>query len=245
MNRAVVAACLVAGCASGRTASDIDASVGGNGGPDAKIYLDGQIEGTPDARPDAAAVVPPDAYVPDAYVCVPMAQQLLSNPVLDLNPAGTGWVLQNIDNAAPIVTDADGIAEHSAPYKAWLGGLEASDYGVTSVTDVLYQDVTIPVGTTALRLTAQYAVGGVEETDTVYDTAQVALVQTNGTPIEVVKSLSNTMPTAAWTAIDHTFTNASALAGMTVRLRMTSTNDVINWTNFYFDTFALTATVCQ
>jgi hypothetical protein len=72
---------------------------------------------------------------------------------------------------------------------------------------------------------------------------QVGLTQTNGTPIETAQSLSNANPTTAWTAFSKTFT--TNLSGQTVRLRLTSTNDIITATSFYYDTLALTATYCQ
>jgi hypothetical protein len=228
---------LLAGCASGRSAFDPPDAGGGGGGPDAKVWRDGAII---EPQVDAHVVVVPA----DAPAVQPAChdQQLLSNPVLDLNPSGMGWVQQNIDNQYPIITGDDGIAEHSPPFKAWLGGLEAFDYGVFSVTDVLYQDVTIPANTTQVRLTGVYEVRTTEVATTAYDTAQLALTRTDGTPLQIVKTLSNLTPTTAWTAID-TLAPAN-LAGQTVRLRITTTNDVIDVTSFYFDTLALTATIC-
>jgi hypothetical protein len=252
--RAAVAVVLLAGCAQGR------ATVAPSDG-DILPPVDGTIEGEidamadaklppVDAKPDAPPVQPdapppPDAAPPpptDAYQCTVMTRQLLLNPTFDLTPSGTNWVLQNIDNAYPIITDQDGLAEQSAPYKAWLGGFVATTAG-TSVTDVLYQDVQIPMGTTMLTLTGYYAVGTQETGTTVYDTGNVALVQTNGTPIENVLSLSNAAPVSTWTAFTKTFT--TNLSGQTVRLRFTSSNDDSFVSNFFFDTLALTATYCQ
>lgn len=198
----------------------------------------------PDAAPDAPMAMPPDAGMPDAYQCTVMTRQLLLNPVFDLTPMGVNWVMQNIDNAYPVITDQDGIVEHSAPYKAWMGGFEAPNLGQT-VSDGLYQDVTIPMGTTMLVLTGVYEVRTGETGTTVYDTAQVALTQTNGTPIQTALSLSNAAPTTAWTPLSKTFTNPAALSGQTVRLRFVSSNDDSFPTSFYYDTLALTATFCQ
>ena len=184
----------------------------------------------------------PDA-MQDGYQCTMMTRQLLANPVFDIDANGTGWAQQPIDAAFPLITADDGVPEHSAPYKVWLGGLEGFDYGVNSVTDGIYQDVAIPMGTTQLTITGQYDVRTSETGTTAYDTAALALTQTNGTPIESVLTASNLTPKTAWTLFNKTFT--SNLAGQTVRLRMTSTNDVIDATSFFFDTFALTATVCQ
>jgi hypothetical protein len=223
---------------------------GGGGSPDA-----------PAARPDA--FVPKDAppmhvdafeyldapAAPDAKVyldaapCTPHTTQLLANPVLDLTPQGTNWTEVPIDSAYPPIT-ADGIAPQSTPYKAWMGGFTGTDKGTSSVTDQLYQDVTVPANTTALVLTGYYLVGTQEtSTTTAYDTGSVALVQTSGTPIETVMSLSNLTNTGtSWVAFSHTFT--ANVSGQTVRLRITSTNDITNVTNFFFDTLALNATHC-
>jgi hypothetical protein len=242
-----LAACLLVGCASGQA---VTTPADGDVTPLADAAVDGApgdatvtpVDAKPiDAKPiDAPPITPPP---PDAYQCVVMTRQLLVNPVFDLTPMGANWVQQNIDNAYPIITDQDGVAEHSAPYKAWLGGFTGQEKGVASVSDTLYQDITIPAGTTSLVLTGQYEVRTAETATTAFDTSQLAIVQTNGTPIEVVKSLSNITPTTAWTPINHTF--AANLSGQTVRLRATSTNDIIDVSSFYFDSLALTATYCQ
>lgn len=253
MMRYGLAAVLFAGCASGSAAlSDAPPA----GGPDAKVYLDGQIEGTPDAPIDAAPHIdaaidaaphidaaidarPIDAP-PDA--CVPITTELLVNPVFDLTPVGTGWTESTIDPAYPPIT-SDGFAAQSTPYKAWMGGFAAGDVGQSSATDVVYQDVAVPANTTQLVITGYYVVGTTETGTTVYDTGSFDLLQTNGTPIENVLSLNNTTPTAAaWTPFSHTF--AQNVSGQTVRVRITSTNDISNVTNFFFDTLSLKATHC-
>ena len=237
--------CLLVGCAQGRGSFEVpDAADTTGDSPDARVIRD-----APPAQADApVVVVTPDAMqqvTPDAGTPQPTChdQQLLSNPVLDLNPSGMGWVQVNIDSYAPVVTGDDGVSEHTAPYKAWMGGLEAYDYGTNTVTDVLYQDVVVPANTTQLRFTGEYDVRTMETASFAYDTAQVALTQTNGTPLMVIKNLSNLTTTAQWTAIDMATTQG--YSGQTVRLRLTSTNDVIDATSFYFDTLALTATICQ
>lgn len=244
----VLAAVVFAGCASGTAAQQQDAPVGT--GPDAKVFLDGNIEGHPDApadaaphidapvdaRPDARPDAPPDA-------CVPQTTELLANPVFDLTPVGTLWTQVPIDASYPPIT-SDGFAAQTAPYKAWMGGIDGQTEGKSSVTDQVYQDVLVPAGTTALVLTGYYATGTNETTTTVvYDTAALDLQQTNGVPIENVMSLSNLSSTGgAWTSFTHTFT--ALPAGQTVRLRITSTNDITNVSNFFFDTLSLKATHC-
>ncbi|MBA3540837.1 MAG: hypothetical protein H0T79_14590 [Deltaproteobacteria bacterium] len=261
--RVALAAVLFAGCASGSTPQNqgqIDAPEGT--GEDAKVFLDGPIEQPIDAPVtppiDAPVVVPVDAP-PDAFVfqdaCVPQTTELLTNPVFDLAPLGTGWVQQPIQNAPggpfPVIT-ADGLAAHSPANKVWLGGIAGEDVvpAAATVTDGVYQDVAIPAGTTQLVLTGYYVVGSNEtSTTTIYDRATLDLTQLNGTPIENAMTLSNLSetltPNGAWTLFSKTFTaNVAGLSGTTVRLRATSTHDDTFVTNFFFDTLSLKSTHC-
>ena len=240
----VTLAVLLMGCASGRANDQAaDADVGHPA--DAKEFRDGRIEPQPDASmyPPADASVDAPKPPADAYVCQVHTQQLLLNPALDLSPAGTNWVMQNIDNTYPVVTSDGVLAAHSAPYKAWMGGITGSDISAASATDALYQDVLVPAGTTSLVFPGVYDVRTSETGTTVYDRGTVSLTKTDGTPLETIKTFDNTAPTTAWTAFNRTFTGN--YSNQTVRLRFTTTNDIINATSFYFDTFALTATYCQ
>jgi hypothetical protein len=146
---------------------------------------------------------------------------------------------QLINSSYPLITAMDGSsgpAEHSPPYKAWLGGFNGN-----GVTDVLHQDFAIPAATTQLVFTGFYQVRTDEtSSSTAYDTASVALVQTGGTLIETALAVSNLTPRSTWTAFAHTFTQD--VSGQTVRLRLTSRSDTSRPTSFYFDTLALTAT---
>ncbi len=255
MKSSLVALLVAAGCARGSSGVGPDDAAPGVDAkgvdaapqlPDAFVPRDApldafvQLDAPPDAMVDAMADAAVDAAVdaaPDA--CVPQTTQLLVNPVFDLSPVGTGWTQTVIDPMYPLITDQDGIVEQTAPYKAWLGGLVAPS---GSVTDVLYQDVAIPAGTTQLVLTGYYEVRSAESSTGTYDTASIAATQTSGTPIVTINSFSNRTPTTTWTAINHTFTQN--LSGQTIRLRMTSSNDFSNATSFYFDSLSLSATHC-
>jgi hypothetical protein len=260
MKRCVLAV-LVAGCASGGNAAQSDAPFGGQDAPpvhqdsineipdapiDAAPHPDAPIDAAPhpdappiDAPPPIDAAPPVDAPI-DA--CVPIQTELLQNPVFDLSPVGTMWQQVPIDPTAPPIT-SDGFAAQSTPYKAFMGGITGEDEGVSTVTDQIYQDVVVPANTTQLVLTGYYVVGTTESGTTVYDTASVDLLQTNGTPIENVMTLNNVTTTpAAWQPFTHTFTHN--VSSQTVRFRITSTNDITNNTNFFFDTLSLKATHC-
>ena len=77
-----------------------------------------------------------------------------------------------------------------------------------------------------------------------FDTFSMDITETNGTPIENILALDNTKAVGAYTPFTHTVTNLAGMAGKTIRLRATSTNDIINNSNFFLDTLALTVTAC-
>lgn len=183
-----------------------------------------------DQQPDAAPAPSPDA-------CVPMTTPLLVNQALDATPRGMGWIEQLIQPGTPLITDKDGRPEHTPPYKIWLGGFVAPIGGM--VTDVLTQDVAIPAATRRLAFTGFFAVRTDETAGTAYDTAAVSLTQPGGAPIAAILELSNLTPEAAWAPFDHAL--SQDLSGQTVRLRLTSSNDPVRPTSFFFDSLALTA----
>ena len=212
------------------------------------------VQGTPDAgqtaRYDAQNQPPPpppgsdaavDAGVPPGDGCAQQVTQLLKNATFDQAPLSTQWSQTRIDPYEPLVVDDPtiGVPAHTPPARAWLGGIEA---GLSiEVTDALVQNVTIPTTTTALTLTGMYDVRTSEAPTTIaYDTAALVITELDGTPIVTVLSASNLTPKTTWTMFGHAFTQN--LAGKTVRVRITSTNDFSDPTSFFFDSLALTAT---
>lgn len=238
MRSAVLAIIVLGGCARGGIAAgneDLDAPRG----PDAP-----GAPPRPDARPDAppappdAPPVPPDAPPPPPPpACVPMTTQLLASPLFDHEPPGAGWIQQPIDPAFPLVTAQDGTGpgEHTAPYKAWLGGFKGAN-----VRDSLYQEVVVPPLAKQVSLSGVYQVRTDESSNSVYDSATVALTLPSGAVIATVLQLSNLTTQAAWTSFNQTVTQN--LSGQTVRVRFSSRNDSSNPTSFFFDTLALTVT---
>jgi hypothetical protein len=113
--------------------------------------------------------------------------------------------------------------------------------GIEDAVDDLYQQVTVPPGTTILTARGQRAVATQELGGTAYDTSVVELLSDAGLPLETALALDNTSTTAAWTSFSHTF--SAPHAGESVRLRLRATNDATYPTNFFFDTLALEATV--
>jgi len=249
MRRVLGITVLLAGCASGASLGPgQDAPPALDAGTRHDATLDNDALATVDAAPthDAPAIdapqqhdAPPaiDAAVAPPDACVPQVTQILLNPAFDLTPAGVSWTETSPQGFA--LVGANVTPEQSAPFGAFLGG----ETGFGTVTDFLTQDVVIPAGTTKLELTGFYAVVTSETLGIAFDTADIALTKTDGTPIEDVEPLSNlTTPVGAWTPFDHVVTNIAGLSGTTVRIRMTSTCDDTDETDFFFDTFALTAT---
>lgn len=238
-------ALVLAGCASGKPSSElVDAA---DQPTDAA-----NPDPTPDARPDATTTAMPDAPPPPPDACVPVAVEKLANPVFDLTPPGTGWV-DGRDPATnmlpggpfPIISpNPTGVTAHSAPNKAWFGGAAGEDVtpAKASLVDTLYQDVAMPADATNVVVSGYYLVGTNDITTSVFDTFTIDLVQTNGTLIENVLTLSNMTSASTFTAFTKTI--AANVAGQTVRLRLTSVNDDILHTNFFVDSLSLQATQC-
>jgi hypothetical protein len=225
----------VSGCASGKSMPSeqaADASEQTVDSSDPEVIVD--------ARPDAT---PPDAP-PDA--CVPVATEKLANPVFDLAPDGVNWTA--VRNAAliPIVSvNPTGLVAHSAPNKAWFGGASGDDIGINgAVSDSLHQDFAIPATATTFVVSGYFLVGGVDVTNQVFDTFSLDVIQTNGTVIENVLSLTNMQNTNASTFAAFSKTLTANVAGQTVRLRATSTNDVLYRTSFWLDSLSFKATHC-
>lgn len=201
----------------------------------------GQVDAPPGNTPDASIDAPPvtggEAGIDTPGPCTPMMVNLLTNGNFETQPLATGWTETRIQNE-PIVRSDGTLVAQSGTVRAWLGGLTGS-----AATDALTQDIMVPASATNIGFTGFYDVRTGETGTTVYDTAKVELLSTGGAVLESLKTFSNAAPTAAWTSFTQPLT--SNVAGMTVRLRLTSTNDILNATSFYFDTLALTATVCQ
>jgi len=224
----VVGAVVIAGCAQASSGTGaIDASADATANVDGSVPID-----APGAPIDAPGALP-DA---PGGGCTVMTRDLLVNGNFDATPLGTGWVETLADPTLPVITP-DGTVVHSAPNKAWMGGL-------TSATDALHQDVAVPASTTSLVLTGQYQIRSGELFNILpYDFGDVALTTSTNTVLQAVLAVDNTDAGSTWVPISFTF--AQPHAGQTVRLRFATRNDSSGATSFYFDSLALTATYCE
>lgn len=214
----VAAVAMLSACAeAGVTLERVDAPVGSSDGKTDSPGTDGPpIDGPPS--------------------CTTMTVNLLLNPSFDATPLATMWTETRFGNE--LIVRNDGFAAQSGTSKAWLGGVTGA-----AATDGLHQDIAIPASATGVAITGFYHVITGETGATVYDRGNIDLATTAGTTIEAIMAFDNAHATTGWTAFNKTFTQS--VAGMTVRVKMTSTNDGLNATSFYFDTLALNATVCQ
>ncbi|MBL9016981.1 MAG: hypothetical protein JNL83_22520 [Myxococcales bacterium] len=203
----------------------------------------GQVDAPPGTTPDAqidAPMMGGEAGIDTPGPCTPMMVNLLQNGNFETQPLATGWTETRYQNE-PIVRADGTIVAQSGTVRAWLGGVLG---GIgAAATDALHQDVAVPASATNIVITGFYDVRTGETGTTQYDTASFAITSTGGAVLQQVQALSNAAPTTAWTAINVPVT--ANIAGQTVRLRLASSNDFTAATSFYFDTLALTATVCQ
>lgn len=217
----VAAVAMLSACAeAGVTLERVDAPIGSS---------DGQVDSPTSTSTDGPPIDGPPA-------CTPMTVNLMLNANFDTTPLATMWTETRYNNE--LIVRNDGFAAQSGASKAWLGGVTGS-----AASDGLHQDIAIPASATGISLTGYYHVITGETGATVFDRGNIDLTTTAGTTIEAIMAFDNAHATGAWTAFSKTFTQT--IAGTTVRLKMKSTNDVLNATSFYFDTLALNATVCQ
>ena len=225
------AAGLVGGCASAGSAIDetVDAPPGSP-----------QVYAPPGTTIDAPLTPAIDAPITPAIdapgPCTVTTTNLLVNPSFDATPIGTGWTQAPIDAAYPIIT-SDWPAG-----RATEQGMDAAPCSANAQTTRSTRMSPCPRArpSSSSPATTRFRT---QELGGVYDRAKIQLVQTGGTLIEEALAKTNSNATTAWTAFQFTF--ATPHAGETVRLRLSTASDSTDSTSFFFDSLALTATVCQ
>jgi hypothetical protein len=246
----VGAALWLGACAQGSNQGELGADAQQAGGADASMPADAATalndaaSSAADAAaqdamtpaPDAMAPVP-DA-MPDATPCTDVVVQLLANADFD-EGSGGAWVEASLGGYALVYaapSDELALAPHSGGYLVWLGGYLNS-------VDVLQQDVMVPEGARDLHLVGQRLIGTQESGPLVYDTVAIELRTTGNALLETLGGFSNVNAVGTWTPFS--FSATGQYGGQQIRLRLHAQTDFSDNTNFFFDTFALRATVCQ
>jgi lysyl endopeptidase len=132
-----------------------------------------------------------------------------------------------------LVITNDPAAAHSGGWYAWLGG-------VNSLTDTLYQNLTIPAG--AARLQFWYRVGTEETSATVaFDELTFSIVDAaSGATLMDLGTLSNIDRTSAW--VQSPVYDVSSFGNRAVRLRFRSVSDGSLVTSFRIDDVTVNGT---
>ena len=172
----------------------------------------------------AAALIPAPAHAVD----------ILVNGNFESMPVGTGWTQVSNPTYPPITNETPGLPPQSGVYVAWMGG-------ITDDTNMIYQDVAVPVGTTQLTFSGYAWVTTQELGVIVYDTCTLQLLTTANGPLETLRTWTNANTNTSWTAFS--IPASGTYAGTTIRVRIRAINDASYVTNFLFDTCALEATV--
>ncbi len=225
---------VIVGCAEIKVDPNVN-SDGGGKTVDAASTLDGSPD-APISPIDAPVVVdspPVDAPIPVDAAVVCNDVNLLNNSDFDLG-ASPDWI-----QSSNIITDVSNvpIAPQTGNYLAWLGGWLSS-------TDSIYQQIIVPANTTNLQLTGVSWIAS-EELDLVaFDNSVIQLESSTGASIlEQIVGYDNTHQGTSWVPFSETI--VGNYAGQTIRFTIGSNTDSTNNTNFWYDSLALTATVCQ
>ncbi len=234
-------ALILAGCAT--AGGEPDAGTSGNA--DASETIDARR--FPDATPPPpdAMPPPPDAMpgTPDAAPgCTIQNVNLLANGTFDAG--ATGWATFGTPTLYPVILSTTSAPDpfpktpHTGAWGAWLGGA----YGDILEDQIMYvqQQVAVPAGATNLNITGQR---WFESSDSgSFDLAAVEIWNTSDTYLQTVVGWDADDVTGAWTAFSGAVNN---YAGQTIRVVLISANDFSLNTNWFFDSVAFNATVCQ
>jgi hypothetical protein len=152
--------------------------------------------------------------------------QLLGNPGFETGSAPP-WVVSR----ASIINSAPAEPPHSGTWDAWLGGTGKKH------KDKLYQQVTIPPGTSSASLTFFLHIDTAEGSG-VFDTLKVQIRNTSNTVLKTLATYSNQDAGAGYT--QKTF-DVTQFANQTIRVFLLGKEDLSAQTSFVVDDFALTA----
>jgi hypothetical protein len=151
---------------------------------------------------------------------------LLVNPGFESGLPGTPWVA-----TSGVIDNSSGEPAHSGSWKAWLDG-----YG-RSHTDTLYQQLTLPSGSSA-TLSFYLHIDTAETTGTIaYDKLQVQIRNSSNQVLKTLATYSNLNHNSGY--LLRSF-SVSAYLGQTIRVYLVGTEDSSLQTSFVADDFSLT-----
>ena len=152
--------------------------------------------------------------------------ELLVNGNFDAGPTSE-WIQSS---SFPLIVNTElPISVHSSAYLAWLGG-------VFSATDSLYQEIAVPSQPGQMTVSG-YSWIATEETAGVFDTFSLSIRSTSDVVLETLLLRTNLDSSGSW--VPFQISASGNYAGTTVRLYLTSSNDVSLATSFFFDTLSV------
>jgi hypothetical protein len=181
-----------------------------------------------------------DPRMHEAETAADSCDDLLVNG--DFDDGAVGWKATPADIIYDDAEISPTIRADSGDYFAWLGG-------EFSVTRSISQEIQLPTNVTVLKLRGKYSVAAETESGPVEDTFKLELYNSAGMLQSTPLMLNNTAWTISgdgifeWSDLDVTI-NAGAVAGQRALLRLISTNDGQNNTNFLFDSLSLRGSAC-
>lgn len=160
-------------------------------------------------------------------------KELLSNGNFDAG-ADTGWIWESMYDVITPASELP-VPAHSQEYAAWLGGVD-------TLSERLFQTVTVPVNTRDLEISGYRWIDTGESGDQAEDTLSVSLHDGAGEMLEKLVSWSNLDRDEDWTRFAEVA--GESYAGKILQLQLESFNGSSLTTSFFIDTLAVQARVC-
>jgi hypothetical protein len=157
--------------------------------------------------------------------------QLLGNAGFENGATIAPWIATN-----GVITNSANRPPHTGSWYAWMNG-----YGVAA-TDTMYQQVSIPAGTTSATLSFWLRINTAETATTANDTLKLQIRNTSGTVLGTLATYSNRTitGTAGSPAYVGKAFDLTPYVGQTIRVYFLGKENASAQTSFVLDDFALT-----
>jgi kumamolisin len=179
------------------------------------------------SAPAARAQNPAPIFLP--YVGVSCPKLLIQDSSFEAGTPNAAWAVTSTLSSA-IIDSTSTIPSpnptHTGLWKAWLGGND-------SVSESIWQTMTVPANTTSLQVVFWRRVTTQEPSPLINDSLQVLIRNNAGAPLETLYTLFDADAGTTW--VQHTLTATGNYAGQTIQLAFLATTDTTDATNFFID----------
>ncbi|MBI5650079.1 MAG: choice-of-anchor J domain-containing protein [Chloroflexi bacterium] len=180
------------------------------------------------SAPSARAQGPAPIYLPHIGVNCP--KLLIQDPGFEAGTPNASWAVSSTLSSA--IIDSTSTIPSPNPtntglWKAWLGGND-------SVSESIWQTITVPANTTSLQVSFWRRVTTQEPNPLINDSLAVLLRNTSGVPLEAaLYTLFDGDAGSTW--VQHTVSAIGNYAGQTIHLAFLAQTDTTDATNFFID----------